>query len=291
MKDLQRAEGRGQMAKNQFSDGQSQFARTRTRKIIAIGLVFSSLALAEQFAFPMHSSVVSPDGKTVWTVEAPSNRESGNPTQYFASISNQDWYPGYEPDKPPIAAFSSDGGVLAFVDEGEVQVLDFAKKQQVSSFKAKNTYQIAFFGRSLMLAARGSDVLQVSSIAGKLGAKFKFVGVGTNLTHLSLSADGKRGVLLMYSKGANFATIVDFTKNAKVLGTSGGTKTGIYTTCAANAVGSRFVCGTDTGEIAILDSSGKILQTQQAFKTEVQSVVFAKNNLFASSATESGVFK
>jgi hypothetical protein len=283
-----------QNAKTRFLSGISQFTRrgkapAHSHKIIAIGLLFSSLVLAAPHGITAYSSVVSPNGSQIWLTEDVSPKKDGS--QFFSSLTKQDFYPGLETTKPPFAAFSSDGGLLAYAIAGEVAVLDLGKKQEVLRFGYKNVYRMAFFGRNLLLAARDSDVLQVSSIAGKLGAKFKFDNVGTNLSHLSLSADGKRGVLLMYSKGANFAVIVDFTKNAKVLGSSGGSKKGSFTTCAANSLGSRFACGTDAGELVVLDSSGKTLHTQQAFKTAVQSVVFAKNNLFASSETESGVFK
>jgi hypothetical protein len=259
------------------------------KSFLLIGLLVLNLTLAAPHGVTAHSSVVSPNGSQLWIVEDVSPTKDGS--QFFATLTKQDWYPGLETTSPPIAAFSSDGGLLAYGKDGEVAVLDLMRKQEVSRFNHKNVYQMAFFGRSLLLAARDSDVLQVVSITGKLGAKFRHTGVGTNLSHLSLSADGKRGVLLMYSKGANFAVIVDFTKNAKVLGSSGGTKKGSFTACAANSLGARFACGTDSGEIAILDPSGKTLSIQQAFKTVVQSVVFAKNNLFASSETESGVFR
>jgi hypothetical protein len=245
--------------------------------------------LASPFGITAVSSVVSPNGTQLWLTEDVSPKKDGS--QFFSNLTQQDWYPGLETSTAPLAAFSSDGGLLAYGYDGEIAVLDLGKKQEVSRFKYKNVYQMAFFGRSLLLVARGSDVLQVSSIAGKLGAKFKFAGVGTNLSHLSLSADGKRGVLLMYSKGANFANIVDFTKNAKVLGVNGGSKSEIYTVCAINARGANVVCGTDTGEIVGLNMSGKVVHTQQAFKSAVQSLAFSRFYIFASSEKESGTFK
>jgi hypothetical protein len=256
---------------------------------VLAGLLISSLTLASPFGITAHSSVASPNGTQLWLTEDVSQKKDGS--QFFSSLTQQDWYPGLETTEPPIAAFSSDGGLLAYAFDDQIAVLDLGKKREVSRFKYKNIYQMAFFGRSLLLAARGSDVLQVSSIAGKLGAKFKFAGVGTNLSHISLSADGKRGVLLMYSKGANFANIVDFTKNAKVLGVSGGSKSGIYTVCAVRPNGANIVCGTDTGEIVGLNMSGKVVHTQQAFKSAVQSLVFGRFYIFATSQTESGTFK
>jgi hypothetical protein len=269
--------------------GEAQLASKRQHNIIAIGLMFSSLALAAPHGITAYSSVVSPNGTQLWITQDVSPNKDGS--QFFSNLTKQDFYPGLETTTAPIAAFSSDGGLLAYANQDEVVVLDLGKKQEVSRFTSKNVYQMAFFGRNLMLVARDSDVLQVSSITGKLGAKFRYAGAGTNLSHLSLSADGKRGVLLIYSKGANFAVIVDFTKNAKVLGSSFGSKKGSFTACAANNVGLRFACGTDAGELVLLDSSGKTLHTQQAFKTAVQGVVFAKNNIFASSEKESGYFK
>jgi hypothetical protein len=240
------------------------------------------------------SSLVSPDGVRVWSVQelTQAQRTEQQVSHMFeTTISNQDFDPGSETDVVPIAAFSSDGNLLAHGNNNEIAVLDFKAKKEISRFKYPNVYKMAFFGSSLLLAARGSELLQVSSITGKLGAKFKVTGIGTNLEHLSLATNGKLGLLLVYAKGTTFANIVDFTKNAKTIATVAGLKTGSFTACAVNATGSNFVCGVDEGSIATFKVSGKITRTFKAFKTAVQSVTFTKNGIFASGENETRSFK
>jgi WD40 repeat protein len=265
------------------------------KKIILSGLLISSLVLAAPMPQNSVSSVVSPDGARVWVVTqvTEAERKERNLSELFDSgILNQDFFPGIGTDTAPIAAFSSDGNLLAYGDSNEIAVLDFKTKGESSRFTYPNLYKMAFFGNTLLLAARGSDFLQVSSATGKLGAKFKVTGVGTNLEHLSVAANGKLGVLLVYSKGATFANIVDFTKNAKTIATVAGLKTGSFTACAVNTTASSFICGADEGSIAVFNASGKIIRTFKAFKTAVQSVVFTKNSsIFASSESSYQIFK
>lgn len=264
------------------------------RYLLLGGILLSSLVLAAPAPFAV-SSVISPDGLRSWRVQElteAQQKEQQASAPFFSNITNQDFYPGLETDTPPIAAFSSDGNLLVYSYSDEIQVLDLKQKKFISSFKYPKVYKMAFFGQNLLLVAKDSDLMQVSSITGKLGAKFKFVGIGTNLEQLSLSADGKRGVILLYSKGATFANVVDFTKNIKVLSTVGGIKTGSFTACAVNANGSSFVCGADEGSIAVFNATGKISRTFKAFKTAVQSVVFTKTGgIFASSENSVQTFK
>jgi WD40 repeat protein len=260
------------------------------KKMVFCTVLISSLVLAAPMPQNSVSSVVSPDGTRVWVVTqlTEAQRKEQQVSHMFeASILNQDFYPGLETDTAPMAAFSSDGNLLAYSYDNEIAVLDFKTKRESARFTYPNVYKMAFFGNNLLLAARGSDFLQVSSIAGKLGAKFKVTGVGTNLEHLSVATNGKLGVLLIYSKGATFAAIVDFTRNAKTIAIVAGLKTGSFTACAVNASASSFVCGADEGSLAVFNSAGKISRTFKAFKTAVQSVVFTKNSsIFASSENE-----
>jgi WD40 repeat protein len=265
------------------------------KKMVFSTVLISGLVLAAPMPQNSVSSVVSPDGQMVWVVTqlTDAKRTEQQVTHMFdGSTLNQDFYPGLETDTAPIAAFSSNGSLLAYGNGNEIAVLDFKTKRESSRFVYPNIYKMAFFSNTLLLAARGSDFLQVSSVAGKLGAKFKVTGVGTNLEHLSVAANGKLGVLLVYSKGATFANIVDFTKNAKTIATVAGLKTGSFTACAVNATASSFICGADEGSIAVFNASGKITRTFKAFKTAVQSVVFTKNgSIFASSASSYQTFK
>ena len=264
------------------------------KRIVLSGLLISSLVLAAPIPLSV-SSVVSPDGLRVWSVQEltqAQRAEQQASAPFFSNISNQDFYPGLETTTVPMAAFSSDGHLLAYAYNDDIQILDFKTNKQISSFKYPKVYKMAFFGNNLLLAARGSNFLQVLSVTGKLGNKFKVSGVDTNLEHLSLAANGKLGVVLIYAKGATFAGIVDFTKNAKTIATVAGIKTGSFTACAVNATGSSFVCGADEGSIAVFNPTGKIMRTFKAFKTAVQSVVFTKNgSIFASNQSSTLIFK